>query len=313
MVDLSAYLSSSPLTLISAPPLQLVGTFGSVTFLGGRAATVNYDVANGKVFLNNFHLGSGAGALAGSTVPEPSSLALVGLTLALCSSPIGWLRRTRRRYTPDRSLVAESSSVVHRSGDFSLVAINVWLHVCAARVAVCFTAALLFVGSYRLCVRADAGREFALAPIDTLPNAPSTYSMRDWRQTATDFDTLAFNTTATGQYLPLVRIDNTFQPPQTQTWYGLPSYVGETRTFGETGEPIHEAVASLAAVWGGTLSRRRQIGRSVRLGRDVEGVLRRSQFPVHRAEYAVFVFRPIGLVRNVSRHSDVRDCRPVSE
>ena len=64
---------------------------------------------------------------------------------------------------------------------------------------------------------------------------------------------LAFDTTATGQFLPLVRIDNTLQPPQTQTWFGLPAYVGETRTFGETGEPIHEAIASLGAVLGGTL------------------------------------------------------------
>ena len=98
-----------------------------------------------------------------------------------------------------------------------------------------------------------AGRQFALAPIDLLPNAPTTYQMRDWHKTATDFDTLAFNTTATGQFLPLVRIDNTLQPPQTQTWFGLPAYVGETRTFGETGEPIHEAIASLGAVLGGTL------------------------------------------------------------
>ena len=35
-----------------------------------------------------------------------------------------------------------------------------------------------------------AGREFALAPIDLLPNAPTTYQMRDWHKTATDFDTL---------------------------------------------------------------------------------------------------------------------------
>ena len=89
--------------------------------------------------------------------------------------------------------------------------------------------------------------------IDLLPNAPATYQMRDWHPTATNFDTLAFNTTATGQFLPLVKIDNTLQPPQTQTWFGLPAYVGETRTFGETGEPIHEAVSSLGAVLGGTL------------------------------------------------------------
>ena len=33
----------------------------------------------------------------------------------------------------------------------------------------------------------------------------------------------------------------------------MPAYVGETRTFGETGELIHEALASLGAVLGGTL------------------------------------------------------------
>jgi len=77
--------------------------------------------------------------------------------------------------------------------------------------------------------------------------------MRDWRQTATDFDTLAFNTAATGQFLPLVRIDNTPESPQLTTSFGLAAYVGETRTFGETGEPVHEAIASLAAVLGGTL------------------------------------------------------------
>ena len=97
------------------------------------------------------------------------------------------------------------------------------------------------------------GRQLSLAAIDLLPNAPATYEMRDWRTTATNFDNLAFNTTATGQFLPLVKIDNTLQPPQTQTWFGLSAYVGETRTFGETGEPIHEAVSSLGAVLGGTL------------------------------------------------------------
>jgi hypothetical protein len=84
-LNLDAYTSSSPLTLINAPALQLIGTFGSVTFLGSRTATVNYDVANGDVFLSNFHIGSGAGAgnLANSAVPEPSSLLLIALAMGL--------------------------------------------------------------------------------------------------------------------------------------------------------------------------------------------------------------------------------------
>ena len=98
-----------------------------------------------------------------------------------------------------------------------------------------------------------AGRQLPLPSIDQLPNSPVTYQMRDWRQVATDFDNLAFDTSATGQFLPLVRIDNTPESPQLQTSFGLAAYVGETRTFGENGEPIHEALASLGAVLGGTL------------------------------------------------------------
>ncbi len=100
---------------------------------------------------------------------------------------------------------------------------------------------------------AAGGRQLSMSSIDSLPNAPSTYSMRDWYKTSTDFDTLAFDTTATGQFLPLVRIDNTPVSPELQKSFGLAAYVGETRTFGETGEPVNEAIASLGAVLGGTL------------------------------------------------------------
>jgi hypothetical protein len=84
-LNLDAYTSSTPLVLINAPALQLIGTFGSVTFLGNRIATVNYDTANGDVFLSNFHLGpgAGAGAVLTSAVPEPSSMLLVALAMGL--------------------------------------------------------------------------------------------------------------------------------------------------------------------------------------------------------------------------------------
>ena len=41
------------------PSAHLVGVFGTVTFLGSRTATVNYDYVNGNVFLNNFQRRSG--------------------------------------------------------------------------------------------------------------------------------------------------------------------------------------------------------------------------------------------------------------
>jgi len=70
-LDLDAYTSNSPLTLINAAPGKLTGTFGSVTFLGSRTATVNYSVATGDVTLSDF---VGGGSFAATVVPEPSSV-----------------------------------------------------------------------------------------------------------------------------------------------------------------------------------------------------------------------------------------------
>lgn len=82
-LNIDAYTSMSPLTLIDAKAGNLSGTFGTVTFLGSRTATVNYDVFNGNVFLNNFQGGSGAGSLAGSAVPEPSGFVMAIFALGL--------------------------------------------------------------------------------------------------------------------------------------------------------------------------------------------------------------------------------------
>jgi hypothetical protein len=82
-LNLDAYTGASPLTLIDAPPAHLVGVFGTVTFLGSRTATVNYDYVNGNVFLNNFQNGTVTGTLAASAVPEPSGLAIMTLMLSL--------------------------------------------------------------------------------------------------------------------------------------------------------------------------------------------------------------------------------------
>ena len=103
-----------------------------------------------------------------------------------------------------------------------------------------------------LPVVAEAQHQLSLAPINLLPNAPTAYQMRDWRAVATAFDALAFDVNATGQFLPIPRRDDTPESPFLSVAYELPSYVGETRMYGN-GEPFAEGIPTLGAVLGSTL------------------------------------------------------------
>jgi hypothetical protein len=53
-LDAFAFTPTSKLILIDATASLLLGQFGSVTFLGNTTADVNYDLANGDVYLDNF-------------------------------------------------------------------------------------------------------------------------------------------------------------------------------------------------------------------------------------------------------------------
>jgi hypothetical protein len=60
-LDAFAFTSTSTLTLINATASRLLGEFGSVTFLGDTTADVNYDLANGDVYLDNFQSSAPSG------------------------------------------------------------------------------------------------------------------------------------------------------------------------------------------------------------------------------------------------------------
>ncbi len=137
--------------------------------------------------------------------------------------------------------------------NFCVMSCAGYCHAFEARIRLSTVLGTAVFLSCLLTVAAYGQYQLSIPMIHALPNAPTTYQMRDWRTVATDFDNLAFDTAATGQYLPLVKIDHSPQSQQLQTSFGLAAYVGETRTFGETGEPVHEAISSLAAVLGGTL------------------------------------------------------------
>jgi len=91
-------------------------------------------------------------------------------------------------------------------------------------------------------------QQVSIPRIDLMPNQPTPYAMRNWKDVARGYDSLAFNLQASGQYLPLIALNpNTVNYPGHGSFF-LHSYVG---THAPTSS---EAVNTLPAVLGATLS-----------------------------------------------------------
>jgi len=91
-------------------------------------------------------------------------------------------------------------------------------------------------------------QQIAVPRIELMPNMPAPYQMRDWKQVALGYDSLVFNFSASGTYLPLVWLNtNTINYPQHNS-YGLHTVVG-------TNSPSSaEAINCLPAIIGATLA-----------------------------------------------------------
>jgi len=64
--------------------------------------------------------------------------------------------------------------------------------------------------------------------IEQMPNIPTPYEMRDWKQVALGYDNFVFDFDLTGQYLPLIWLNtNTINYPEHNS-FGLHTVVGTT-------------------------------------------------------------------------------------
>ncbi len=95
----------------------------------------------------------------------------------------------------------------------------------------------------------SVAQQVSIPRIDLMPNIPSPYLMRNWRQVAMGYDSLVFNTSLTGRYLPLSRTYTATTNYPGQTSFGLQSYVGGSLGNGEGINCIPAVIgASLAGV-----------------------------------------------------------------
>ncbi|MEP6615299.1 MAG: hypothetical protein ABJA57_01910 [Ginsengibacter sp.] len=79
--------------------------------------------------------------------------------------------------------------------------------------------------------------------VDEMPDIPVNYHLIDWNQRAKDFDSFIFDGTKSGQYLPIIKTDNTNKT------FKMPAYVGINLQDG-----AEEAVANMQAVLGASLA-----------------------------------------------------------
>ncbi|MFA4839575.1 MAG: laminin G, partial [Candidatus Neomarinimicrobiota bacterium] len=98
-----------------------------------------------------------------------------------------------------------------------------------------------------LIVTGVQAQQIAINRVEQMHNLPSPYLMRDWKQVALGYDSLVFDLTRTGQYLPLIWINtNTINYPNHSS-FGLHTVVG-------TPYPSNaEAINTLPAVVGASL------------------------------------------------------------
>jgi hypothetical protein len=113
--------------------------------------------------------------------------------------------------------------------------------------------------------------QIRVARIEQMPNQPKPYRLRDWRQTAVDFDRYVFDFSTKGEHLPLIWMDNQRRNVDQPT-FGIYTAIGDVRQGpAKNNGENHEAIAALGAVLGGTLV---GIDKSQQDGRNYVGMLR---------------------------------------
>jgi hypothetical protein len=108
----------------------------------------------------------------------------------------------------------------------------------------CVNLILVLFLALPLCT--PASEQLSIPALDALPALPQPYILRDWKQTAHDFDTLVFDFTRRGQYLPAPWWDTT-RVNINKDILALPAYIGHGEQTG-LNPGNYETITCLAAL-----------------------------------------------------------------
>lgn len=93
-----------------------------------------------------------------------------------------------------------------------------------------------------------SAQQITIPRIEQMPNMPSPYLMRNWKQVALGYDSLVFDFGRTGQYLPLIWLNTSTINYPNHNSFGLHTVVGTTAPGSA------EGINTLPAVVGATLA-----------------------------------------------------------
>ncbi|MGB4841143.1 MAG: laminin G, partial [Saprospiraceae bacterium] len=84
--------------------------------------------------------------------------------------------------------------------------------------------------------------------IELMPDQPSPYDVRDWKNVAIQYDSFIYNNTKTGQYLPLVSYTSNAINYPGQKQIKLHTYVGTNSTQNSEGINVLPSLVGAALV-----------------------------------------------------------------
>lgn len=95
--------------------------------------------------------------------------------------------------------------------------------------------------------------QLQLSRIDSMPNLPKPFKIIDFKNLAKGFDSLVFDETQTGDYWPLIWVDDSRKNFDQET-FGIYTAMGDLRQGAEHNNGIfHESLATIGSVFGATL------------------------------------------------------------
>ena len=90
--------------------------------------------------------------------------------------------------------------------------------------------------------------QIAVPRVDLMPDQPSPFSMRDWKNVAIQYDSFIYDKNKTGQYLPLVNYNNNGINYPTQKQIRLHTYVGTNSPNNSEGINVLQSLVGAALV-----------------------------------------------------------------